>query len=332
MNALKAGRPVIDAVKLCYAANTPALLVGPHGVGKSALLERSARELKIGYICRDLSLMEPPDLVGIPRLDDRVTRFSPPSFLPTGGKGLLVFEELNRCAAYMRAPTLQLLTARTLNDYALPPGWLPVAAINPPQEGYEADELDPAQRSRLVELSVEADRDEWLAWAREGGIHPAVIAYVEADKSIFDDPQSNPRAWENVSRLVNAAGTSPASRETLRVALAGVVGETRAAAFLRVLHDNAGPLTAAEILAYPRHRAKVRGWVKRGHLDLLKATLMAVLKHIQVKKNFQRVHDDRSAWKNLGSFLADLPGDLRRQAEVDFEEREYPLPVARKRR
>jgi MoxR-like ATPase len=121
--------------------------------------------------------MEPPDLVGLPKLDGSVTRFLPPSFLPTGGKGLLVFEELNRCPTYMRAPCLQLLTARTLNDYELPAGWLPVAAINPPDQGYEAEELDPALRSRFVQAVVEPDREEWLAWARTVGTHAAVLAY-----------------------------------------------------------------------------------------------------------------------------------------------------------
>ena len=61
MTKIKAGKPLIDLVKFCYTANLPLLLAGRHGVGKSVLLEQAARELGIGYICRDLSLMEPPD-------------------------------------------------------------------------------------------------------------------------------------------------------------------------------------------------------------------------------------------------------------------------------
>lgn len=173
---IKAGRAVIELVKLCYLANLPALLVGRHGVGKSVLLEQAARELGIGFICRDLSLLEPPDLIGLPRPDGKVTSYFPPAFLPTGGKGLLVFEELNRCDRSMRAPCLQMLTARRLNDYILPDGWVPFAAINPAEEGYEADDLDLALLSRFVKASVEPDRVEWLAWARTAGIHPAVVA------------------------------------------------------------------------------------------------------------------------------------------------------------
>src|SRR5262249_23040657 len=155
-------------------ARLPLLLSGRHGIGKSVVLEQAARELKIGFVSRDLSLMEPPDLIGLPRSDGKVTRYHPPAFLPAGGSGLLVFEELNRCPAYMRAPCLQLLTARTLNDYRLPVGWLPVAAVNPAEAGYDVDALDPALLSRFVLVDVVPDRDEWLRWAASSDVHPAV--------------------------------------------------------------------------------------------------------------------------------------------------------------
>jgi hypothetical protein len=302
--------------------------VGGHGVGKSELLRRAADELEIRFICRDLSLMEPPDLVGLPKMDGAVTRYLPPSFLPSDGQGLLVFEELNRCPGYMRAPCLQLLTGRTLNDYELPPGWLPVAAINPPEGGYEVDELDAALLSRFVRVAVEPDRQEWLAWAGSSGVHPGVIAYVESDTAVFHDAESNPRAWAYVSSLVVAAARSEAPQESLRAAIVGVVGPERGAAFLRVLHQDVRPLTAAEVLAYPRHRARFRDWVGAGRLDLIQGTLLALKKHLQARRNFESVRDDPSAWKHLGAFLADLPADLREATEAFFQERGYDVPGA----
>src|SRR5260370_27159820 len=221
MNVIKAGRPLIEIVKLCYHAKLPLLVIGSHGIGKSGLFETAANELEIKHICRDLSLMEPTDLVGLPKLEDGVTRFFPSSFLPTGGEGLLVFEELNRCEKYMRAPCLQLLTSRTLNDYILPPGWLPVAAINPASEGYEVEELDQALLSRFVQVGVVSDRQEWLNWARSNGIDPGVLSYVEADEGVFGDPESNPRAWVYVSKVLQASRTHQHSPESLHVAIAG---------------------------------------------------------------------------------------------------------------
>jgi MoxR-like ATPase len=329
MTVIKAGAPLIELVKLCYAAKRPLLLVGRHGVGKSEVLEQAAGELGIEFVPRDLSLMEPPDLVGLPKLDERVTRYLPPAFLPTEGRGLLAIEELNRAPAYMRAPCLQLLTHRTLNDYRLPAGWLPVAAVNPEGQSYEVDELDPALRSRFVQVGVEPDREEWLHWARRNGIHPAVIAYVESDPSVFAQPESSPRAWAYVSDILHAATRSPWSRESLRAAVVGLVGAKRGAAFLRVWSDDVKPLTAAEILAYPRHRARFRGWVDAGRLDLVRGSVLAISKHLQPRQNYELVKGDRTSWRNLGTFLGDLPGDLREEAAGFFRERGYEVPQAR---
>ena len=205
MEKIKAGKPLIEFVKLCYAANMPPLLCGNHGVGKSELLRHAAAELGIAFISRDLSLMEPPDLIGLPKMNGTTTMYLPPAFLPTGGKGILVFEELNRCERYMRAPTLQLLTDRSLNDYRLPTGWLPAAAINPPDKDYEVFDLDAAVLSRFAQGMVIPDQQGWIEWAQQNSIHPAVVEYVGSDDSIFDHTQSNPRAWKYVSDLSLAA-------------------------------------------------------------------------------------------------------------------------------
>jgi MoxR-like ATPase len=327
-----AGRGVIEVAKLCYAAGRPLLLEGRHGVGKSELLERAAAELEIGFLCRDLSIMEPPDLSGLPRQDGGVTRFSPPSFLPTAGAGLLAFEELNRCASYMRAPALQLLTARTLNDYTLPAGWLPVAAINPPEESYEVEDLDPALLSRFVRVRVRPDPGEWLVWARDEGVHPGVVAYVESDPKIFEQPESNPRAWAYVGQLLRAAEEGQHDRGSLRWAVAGVVGTARAAAFFKMLDGGDRPLTAAEVLDYRRHRRQVRAWLKAGRLDLLAGSLRAVQVHLQAARNYELARGNRDAWAGLGDFLADLPGDLCETAEAFLREHDYDLPGARRKR
>ena len=97
---VKVGRPLVEFIRLCIKADTPPLLVGGPGVGKSAILEQAAEDCGIDFITRDLSLLEPPDLVGIPKVKNGITTYAPPSWLPRAGRrgGLIVFEELNRCA------------------------------------------------------------------------------------------------------------------------------------------------------------------------------------------------------------------------------------------
>ena len=332
MKTIKIGRPLIELINLCYLSDRPLLLTGPHGVGKSEILEAAAKELGIDYICRDLSLMEPPDLIGLPKLDGGVTRFLPPSFLPTKGKGLIVFEELNRCPNYMRAPCLQLLTARSLNDYALPPGWLPVAAINPSGEEYEVCDLDPALLSRFVQATVEADLEEWLHWARTHNVHPSVIDYVGANTDIFSGSLSNPRSWKYVSDVLHGHAKAKSAPETLRIAIAGLVGDKRAAAFFAFAKTRVLPLRAEEILSsYDRYRAQLQAWIRDGRLDLLRGSLFAIKICLQAQQNYVDVKNSRIRWRRLGEFLSDLPGDLREEAESFFQERNYSLPTAKRK-
>lgn len=327
MQKVKAGAPLIEIISLCFRANLPALLDGPHGIGKSELLAQAASKLGIGFVCRDLSLMEPPDLVGLPRAQKGRTVYQPPAFLPKSGQGLLVFEELNRADRFMQAPCLQLLTARTLSAYKLPEGWLPVAAINPAEASYDVSILDPALLSRFVHIHVVADRKEWLAWACQSDIHEAVIRYVESDSSVFNAPESNPRAWAYVSRLLDAAQANSVSQQALRIAIHGVVGETRGKAFLATLGKDGYPLSAGDVLsAYRKHRAKVQGWIKNGRLDLVRSTLHAVQTYLQPAADFAAVRKKRTCLKNLGDFVSDLPGDLRQSAEKFFAGRGYDCP------
>jgi hypothetical protein len=326
MTSVSAGRPLVDLVKLCYAAKRPILLVGRHGVGKSEILQAAATEMGIGCLPLDLSLLEAPDLTGLPHLDEGVTRYFPPAFLPVKGKGLLVFEELNRCPRYVRAPTLQLLTARCLNQYRLPSGWLPVAAINP-EDSYDVDELDEALRSRFVQVEVRADHKQFLDWACRNRVHRDVIGYVASDRSIFSHPQSNPRAWKYVSDLLNAAERKPCPQGTLWAAIDGLVGPTRAAAFRAYLNKPARPLGAKDILlSYPSYRDKIRTWIQTDQLDLVRGSLLNVLKFLQPPRDYKATRKRPSQWKRLATFLRDLPTDLKKEAKKFFAERKYELP------
>lgn len=329
MDTIKAGRPLIELVKLCRAADTPLLLVvGGHGVGKSELLGQSAGELGIKYLVRDLSIMEATDLTGLPRAKGAATTYLPPEFLPRSDQGLLVFEELNRAERHVRAPCLELLTARRLNDYVLPPGWLPLAAVNPADGGdYHVDDLDPALASRFVQVRVVPDRTEWLAWARRAGVHAAVLAYVEADASVFDRPESNPRAWKRVSDLLRAAAAVGSDPAIVRAAVFGQVGDARGKAFLASLKKVDRPLAAADVLhPYPKHRDQVRRWAADGRLDLLEATAQKVCLHVQPEADYLAVRQAAAQWRNVGRFLDDLPGDLQDGARAVFTDRGYDVP------
>ena len=309
---VKSGQAVIDAIKLAYAAGKPVLLEGRHGVGKSQLIEQAADELGISCITRDLSLMEPPDLIGLPVQDNGRTRYSPPSFLPDDGKGLLVFEELNRSEKYMMAPCLQLLTARTLNDYNLPKGWLCVAAINPASDGYDTSQLDPALLSRFVRIEIVPCVKSWIAWGTDSGVHPAVLRFVSQTPDIFAASESNPRSWAYVSDVLRAYQSIGLTDENLLlVTLAGVIGDSLATAFVQASLREEEAIPAGAILKeYEKARTVVRQWVKVKRMDLLNSTVHGVMVALQNVDTASDVASGATMGRNLGQFINDLPADL----------------------
>lgn len=218
--AVPLGPRVLDVLDLSYRARRPVLLEGPTGIGKSEIVRAAAERLGIGLAVLDLSLLEPPDLVGLPIIEQGRTRYAVPSILPQDGCGILLLEELNRAERYIQQPALQLLTARTLHEYCLPEGWVCFAAVNPQDGDYQVTALDPALRARFLQLRVRADRPSWLSWALHAGVHPAVIAVAQAHDRVLDEV--SPRTWVYVSQLLRALRSQDARNPVvLRDALSG---------------------------------------------------------------------------------------------------------------
>ena len=308
---LKAGSEIQEMLKLAYRANTPAILEGPHGVGKSELAVQAARDLNIKSIVLDLSMMEPPDLIGLPFQKNGRTVYAPPNMLPTTDRGFLILEELNRAEKYMRSPCLQLLTARRLNDYVLPSGWLPIAAINPDGSGYDVQPLDPALLSRFIRVQVVADVPTWLAWAQDNGVHDAVRQYVGAVPKVFDS--APPRSWTYVSQIITAFESGKGDdRRILLAALEGQVGPEHAQALYKIYQSGCSVTIDAEriLRKYPTVKATIVGWAKAKKTDLLASHAHKVRVALQKSDLCAEVARSKKMTRNLRDFANDLPAEL----------------------
>ncbi len=317
------GVPIGDrasaVLALAYRANRAVLLEGPTGIGKSELVRQVAGELGVAFAVLDLSLLEPPDLIGLPVIEDGRTRYATPSSLPTEGAGLLLLEELNRADRTVQQPALQLLTARRLHEYELPPGWVPFAAINPEDGDYQVTPLDPALRGRFLQLKVRADVRAWRAWAERNRLHPAVRRLAAAHDDLLDTVP--PRTWTYVSHIVSVMGAEERANELLlNDALGGYLPPAWVKRFRDELAKDADTADAADAEVLPlllRYhtdgslQAKVRAARDAGHTDqfhLLSRRLLDIVDGAELLRLI-----DASAF-NLDAFdalLADLPGDLR---------------------
>ncbi len=319
MITVKVGPPLQEILELAIQADTPIMFRGHTGVGKSESLREAARRLRLRYRELDLSIVEAPELTGMPVIDKRrnVTRYAPPALLPSSRRGILVLEELNRAPRYVQAPALQLCTARCLNQYKLPKGWRIAAAINPSAEGdYYVDDLDPALMARFMVVNIEPDVKLWLAWAEANGVHPAIRRYVRQTPKIFDPRSSNPRSWKYTSDALFQFERGKFRRNTLLAAVAGHVGDRLARAFLKTYGGkNRTDVPAGDVVvaSYPKVRAWVRKMIKKCDDGVLESLCTGVQLYLQDPADEHRAMSSKRQTANLRKLVEDLPAEFRKK-------------------
>ncbi|MBK6810742.1 MAG: AAA family ATPase [Sandaracinaceae bacterium] len=313
--------PRLEAVlEVAYRARRAVLLEGPTGIGKSEIVRRVAERLGIATVVLDLSLLEPPDLVGLPIIASGRTTYAVPRILPEGGEGILMLEELNRAERYIQQPALQLLTARTLHEYTLPEGWVCFAAINPETGDYQVTPLDRALRARFMNLSVRADRAAWLAWAQVSAVHPAIIALAQSHERILDDVP--PRTWTYASQILDAlTPEETADGSLLRDALGGYLPATwvELLANGRDKWSSQLPFDVRALLTDYAPRSplalEIKGYRERGQTDRLDELSTRLARLLEGPEAGVLVAQKQLSLASFEALLADLPGDQRERLQ-----------------
>ncbi|APR75297.1 ATPase [Minicystis rosea] len=318
--AIPVGPRLERVLELAYRARRAVLLEGPTGIGKSELVRRVADKLGITTVVLDLSLLEPPDLVGLPVIHDGRTTYAVPRVLPQSGAGILMLEELNRAERYIQQPALQLLTARRLHEYELPPDWVCFAAINPETSDYQVTPLDRALRARFLTLGVRADRSAWLAWAQTNGIHPAIVALAQQHERILDDVP--PRTWTYASIVLSSLRPEDlADGALLRDALGGylppqwvevlVAGKdtwaSKIAIDVRAFLVDYGPGSALA--------AEIAGYKQRGQTDRLDELVTRLAPLLAGPEAGVLIAQKQFSLESFEALVADLPGDHRERLQ-----------------
>lgn len=311
-------------LELAVAADLPVLLRSKHGVGKSTIIEKVAEDLGIDCCVLDLSLMDAVDLTGLPYQEDSRTFYAPPRFLPKAGRGIFLLEEPNRASSQTRAPALELLTRRRLNDYVLPAGWLPCASINPEGE-YDVNPLDPALLSRFMVLDVVPDHQGWLVWAKDNSIHSVIVSFVEESPKIFELADVNPRSLEYASNFLKSF--EKAGHKNLSILVkgwAGLVGSKIAVALVRFYQGILVAPNPDEILGnYQSVRPAFRKMLSENKLDLIVSAVEKLKRHLQRQQDWDETAASKSRSGNLKQFLGDIPADMKAGFEAWLVQRGY---------
>ena len=210
----------------------PLLLIGPPGIGKTAIMEQAAAECGVGLVAYTITHHTRQSAIGLPEIVKRnyggkgmmVTDYTMSEIVAsvydcmenTGRKeGILFIDEIN-CVSETLAPMmLQFLQGKTFGNQKVPEGWVIVTAGNPPEYNKSVREFDVVTLDRIKRIDVQPDFEVWKEYAYEQGIHPAVISYLELRRKNFYRMENTvdgrifatARGWEDLSRLIQVYET-----------------------------------------------------------------------------------------------------------------------------
>ncbi len=151
------GLSSLDApVLAALAAQTPMLLIGPHGSAKSALLERLALALGLEHRNYNASLLSFDDLVGFPVPDgDGLKYLRTPATLWEAQS--IFLDEISRCRPEVQNKLFSIVHEKRVQGIALEALRYRWAAMNPPAGQDPADAFDTGDDANVYTGSLPLD-------------------------------------------------------------------------------------------------------------------------------------------------------------------------------
>ncbi len=207
----------------------PILLMGPPGIGKTAIMEQIAGEQNVALVSYTITHHTRQSAVGLPMIQQRnyngtpysVTEYTMSEIIAsvhekieqTGlQEGILFLDEIN-CVSETLAPTmLQFLQYKTFGGHKVPEGWIIVVAGNPSAYNKSVRDFDIVTLDRLKRIDLTEDIDAWKEYAYSHHVHSAILAYLDSkrenfykmDTTIHGEEFVTARGWEDLSRFLLA--------------------------------------------------------------------------------------------------------------------------------
>ena len=216
------------------------LALGMAGTGKTEGAKSVTADLGYDFVYLNLSVLEAPDLLGLPMIDtDKTVTYAAPRCVPRSGKKrVFLIDEVDKSKPELQAPLLELVQFRTINgeDVAMQAA---VLTGNLPDEGAHSQLISTALTNRCLVYKLQHEFEPWRVWALSASLNPLVVGFLIKNPQFLsvpanpDDPTAycrpSPRSWAAAARELDAAKHSES--DMLTDLVAGRVGEDAAVKF-----------------------------------------------------------------------------------------------------
>lgn len=175
---------------------TPICIWGRHGIGKTELVEKLAKQNGYEFVyIAPAQFEEMGDLLGMPKVIGDKTQILPPNWVPTTDKpGILLIDDVNRADDRILRGIMQLLQNYELASWKLPEQWHIILTANPDGGDYSVTPMDDAMLTRMQHITLKFDVNAWADWAQQNGIDERGINFVLTYPEVISGERTTPRS------------------------------------------------------------------------------------------------------------------------------------------
>ena len=201
-------------IKANALAGLATMIWGAPGEGKSEIVYNVAKQMDAKLFEVRANLFDPVDVRGGLKVVEQTdgtyrTKYGVPEDYPDSnyqGVVIIFIDELSTAPKATQNSFLQLLTTGKIGTYQAPPNTIFIAAGNRAIDRAAVHEMPTPVKNRFSHFTLEANIDDWVAWAVNANIDPSIVSFLRYRPQLLSDVDASqnafptPRAWEYVSR------------------------------------------------------------------------------------------------------------------------------------